>query len=208
MELQFHGANCLRVVAKKAAITIDDNLKDLGLKSITKPGDIVLFTGSHAEPEAEAKLVIDQPGEYEVSDISIKGIAARGHMEEAGNRGETIFQVIVDDVKLAIIGHVYPELDDEQLEALGKIDVLCIPVGGSGYTLDPVGALKLIKEVEPKIVIPTHYGDPSLKYPVPQLSLEEALKELSMEPSETVSKLKIKGGELGDTTRLVVLERQ
>lgn len=208
MDIQFFGANCLRIVTKKASITVDDNLKDMGLKSITKPGDISLFTGSHGEPDIQTKMIIDQPGEYEVSDISIKGIAARGHMEESGKREETIFQVMIDDIRLVILGHVYPQLDNEQLEAIGTTDILCVPVGGNGYTLDPAGALKLIKEIEPKIIIPTHYSDSAIKYPVPQLTLEEAIKGLSMEVSETVQKLKIKGGEFGEAARLIVLERQ
>lgn len=208
MDMQFYGANCLRIVTKKAAITVDDNLKDLGLRPVTKPGDIVLFTGIHAEPNAQAKLIIDQPGEYEVSDISIKGIAARGYIEDSGKQGNTIFQVVMDDVRIVILGHVYPQLNNGQLEAIGTTDIMCIPVGGNGYTPDPVGALKLIKEIEPKIIIPTHYADPAVKYPVPQLGLEEAIKGLSMEVSETTQKLKLKGMELGEAMRLIVLERQ
>jgi L-ascorbate metabolism protein UlaG (beta-lactamase superfamily) len=209
MELQFYGANCLRITTKKAAIVIDDNLKDLGLKSITKKGDIALFTTVHPTPLADTKLVIDQPGEYEVSDVSIKGIAARGHIEEAGQRGVTVFRLNAEDVRVVVVGHIYPELSDEQLEAIGTVDILCIPVGGSGYTMDPIGALELIKKIEPKVVIPTHFSDAAIKYPVPQLPLEEAVKSLSMEPGEAVAKLKFKSGELLEgATRLVILERQ
>jgi L-ascorbate metabolism protein UlaG (beta-lactamase superfamily) len=68
--------------------------------------------------------------------------------------------------------------------------------------------LKLIKEIEPKLVIPTHYDDKDLSYEVPQQPLEEALKALSMEPREKVAKLKIKAGELPEITQLVVLEKQ
>ena len=60
--------------------------------------------------------------------------------------------------------------------------MLVVPVGGNGYTVDPVGALKLIKDIEPKLVIPTHYADKALKYPVPQQDLAGALKEPGMEP--------------------------
>ncbi|HSX27539.1 MAG TPA: MBL fold metallo-hydrolase [Patescibacteria group bacterium] len=208
MELQFFGANCLRIVTKKATLVIDDNLVDLGQKSILKDGDIALFTGTHGPIAKDAKLLIDQPGEYEVSDISIKGIPARANMEDAGQQNATIFQLISDDIRVAVLGHIYPELNDAQLESLGTIDVMFIPVGDNGYTMDPIGALKLIKKVEPKIVIPTHYEDKALKYPVPQQPLEEAIKVLAMEPSETLPKLKIKAGELGDSTRLIVLERQ
>jgi L-ascorbate metabolism protein UlaG (beta-lactamase superfamily) len=207
MELQYYGANCVRLVSKKASITIDDNLADLGLKSVTKPGDVVLFTGE-GKPKSDAKIVIDGPGEFEVSDVSIQGVAARSHMELADQRGTTMYKLTVDDIRVAVTGHIYPELSEGQLEALGTVDVLIIPVGGHGYTLDSVGALHIIHEIEPKLVIITHYADKDINYEVPQQSLEEAIKGLAMEPKETVPKLKLKAGEFSDVIQLVVLERQ
>ena len=50
--------------------------------------------------------------------------------------------------------------------------------------------------------------DGSANYPVPQQTLADALKNLAMEPRETITKLKVKAGEMGETTQLVVLERQ
>jgi L-ascorbate metabolism protein UlaG (beta-lactamase superfamily) len=208
MELQYFGANCVRLSSKKSAIVIDDNLSELGAKPATKPGDIALFTNVHGKPVVETKIILDKPGEYEVADVSVQGIAARAHMDEPNQKTATIYKLIADDVRIAVVGHVYPDLTSSQLESLSTIDVLIIPVGGNGYTLDPVGALKLIKEIEPKLVIPTHYDDKGLNYEVPQQSLEDALKVISMETRETVPKLKLKAGELGETTQLVVLEKQ
>ncbi len=208
MELQFLGANCIRIATKKAMIVVDDNLSELGIKSVTKTGDTALFTGVHGVPGvSELKLIIDQPGEYEVADVAIQGIAARSHMDEEGRRASTIYKIVAYDIRVGILGHIYPELNDAQLEALGTVDVLFVPVGGNGYTLDAVGALQLIKKIEPKIVIPTHFADQEIKYPVPQNSLEEALKELAMEPAQTLTKFKVKPAEFTDTVQLFVLER-
>jgi L-ascorbate metabolism protein UlaG (beta-lactamase superfamily) len=207
MEIQYYGANCVRLTGKKASIVIDDNLADLGLKSVTRAGDIVLFTGAHGDVKAEVKLVIDQPGEYEVSDISVQGIGARAHMDETGLNA-TMYKVSGGDLRIAVVGHIFPDLSDKQLEELGMIDILVIPVGGNGYTLDATGALQLIKKIEPKLVVPTHYADKAVKYPVPQAELGDALKNMAMEPKETVAKLKVKPAELTDTTQLAVLERQ
>ncbi|MCW1907769.1 MAG: MBL fold metallo-hydrolase [Candidatus Saccharibacteria bacterium] len=213
MDVQFYGANCVKISTKKATLVLDDNLASIGLKPATKPGDVALFSGAHTAPATEVKLMIDQPGEYEVSDISIRGIAARSHMDESdvkpGGGSATIFKITYDDIDLVSLGHVYPELSDAQLEAIGTVDVLLVPVGGNGYTLDPVGALKLIKKIEPKLVIPTHYADKAINYEVPQQDLENALKELSMEPKETVDKLKLKSADLmTDVTQLIVVNRQ
>jgi hypothetical protein len=167
MDIQFYGANCLVFTAKGVRVVVDDNLADIGGKSVTKPGDIVLFTSAHGEPKVEAKLVIDGPGEYEVSDVSIYGIPARAHID----------------------------------------DDMFIPVGGNGYTLDPLGAIKIIKKIEPKLVVPVHYDVKGLNYPVPQQDLQHALQEMSMEPKETTAKLKVKSADLPDLTQLIVLEK-
>ncbi len=205
MDIQFYGANCIAISDKQSRIIVDDNMADLGAKTILKEGDIALFTTSHASQSA--KLVIDQPGEYEVSDISIYGIAARAHMDVEGQKTATMYKLVVDDTNVLVTGHIYPELSDSQLEAIGMVDVMFVPVGGNGYTLDAVGALKLIKKIEPKIIIPTHYDDPALKFPVPQQPLDAALKTLAMEPKEVTRKLKIKAAELTDLAQLIVVEK-
>lgn len=208
MEFQYYGANCLRLTTKKATIVIDDNLKNLGLKSVTKESDIAVSTFDTGETVSIARLTLDQPGEYEVSDISVQGVAARSHMDEADKQSATIFKLLADDIRVVVTGHIWPELKDEQLEAIGQVDVLIIPVGGSGYTMDGVDALKLIKKIEPSIVIPTHYADKDIKYEVAQQSLSEALKDMAMEPKETVAKLKLKPADITENTELIVLERQ
>jgi L-ascorbate metabolism protein UlaG (beta-lactamase superfamily) len=210
MEIQYYGANCVTLTAKNARIVIDDNLSTVGAKTVRKPGDVVLQTSSVIGHENShgAKIFIDRPGEYEVSGVFIYGIAARAHMDEEDCKTATVYKLIIDDIKVLVTGHIYPALTDRQMEEIGMIDVMVVPVGGNGYTTDGIGALKLLKTVEPKVVIPVHYSDNELSYPVPQQELSTAVKALSMEPSEAVSKLKIKSTDLGDTLKLVVLERQ
>lgn len=205
MDIQFYGANCVGLTYKGVRFVIDDNLSELGGKSVTKPEDVALFTGPHGL--LKARLLFDSPGDYEISDVSVIGLANRAHLDEPGSKHTTMYKLIANDLSVLVTGHVYPDINDELLEQIGIIDVLVIPVGGSGYTLDPIGALQLIKEIEPKLVIPTHYADKALNYPVPQVELDTALKELAMEPKERLTKLRVKPSELADVTQLVVLEK-
>lgn len=209
MDIQFYGANCITLTTKTARVVIDDNLAQLGGKNVVRAGDIALFSSSitHTPPKAETKLEIDHAGEYEVSDISIYGIPTRSHIDEDGKQTATMYKIISKELGIFIPGHIYPDLSDAQLEAVGMVDIMCIPVGGNGYTLDPVGALKIIKKIEPKILIPTHYDDSSLNFEVPQQTLEQVITALSLEPTDTIPKLKVKAGELPETMQLVVLER-
>jgi L-ascorbate metabolism protein UlaG (beta-lactamase superfamily) len=207
MDVQFYGANCVVINYKGVRVVVDDTLAELGGKSVMRNDDLVLFTGKHEAPKIEAKLVIDNPGEYEVADVSILGVAAQAHIDEKGTKNATMFKVTVGDMNVLFTGHVDPNVSESQLEALGHVDVMIVPVGGNGYTLDAVGALKLIKEVEPKMVIPTHYADKALKFEVPQQDLDAALKELSLEVSQTVPKLKLKSSDLAEKAQVVVLEK-
>lgn len=193
MELQYHGDNCLTLATKKARLVVDDN------KTVAKEGNILLFTGQHSAPAATPKLVIDTPGEFEVSDISITGVAARSHTDLADQKSAVIYKIIVDDVRLAVVGHIHPDLKDDQLEAIGMVDILVLPVGG-GDTLDGAEASKVIKKIEPKMIIPTSYAS--------QSALDGALKELGIEVSAKTDKLKPKPIDFTDITQLVVLERQ
>ncbi len=206
MDLQFFGANCVVVSYRGARIIVDDNLAELGGKSITKTEDVALFTSKNESP-VNARLSFSGPGEYEVSDVSIIGIAARAHTDEPGKFSATMFKLIAGELSLLFTGHIYPELSDKQLEEIGLIDTMVVPVGGNGFTVDPIGALKLIKEIEPKLVIPSHYADKALKFSVPQQELSNVLKEITMEPKETVNKLRLKPAELSDVTQLIILEK-
>jgi L-ascorbate metabolism protein UlaG (beta-lactamase superfamily) len=208
MEFQYFGANCVKITSKKASVIIDDNLKSLGQKQVVTPKDIALYTLRSFGTASEARFIISSPGEYEASDISVQGIAARAHMDEPGTLTATMYRLIIDDVRIAAVGHIHPDLSDSQLEAMGTIDVLIVPIGGNGYTLDGIGAQKVIKEIEPKIIIPTHYDDPKLSYEVPQKDLETALKEIAMEPADRLDSLKLKNIDITEGTKLVVLNRK
>src|SRR5436853_437946 len=107
MELQYYGANCLRLSAKKAQIVVDDNLAQLGLKAVTKPTDISLRTSKMFPQHPDAAFRADMPGEYEIAGVVIHGIAARGHMDEEGKKSAVIYTVQADDTKVAILGHIY-----------------------------------------------------------------------------------------------------
>lgn len=205
MDIQFHGANCLVVSHKNTRIVVDDNLAQVGKKSLIKADDVALYTSSE-EIKSNARLTFNGPGEYEVGDISIIGIAAKPFMNDDSSKTVTMYKLITSDLSILITGHILGDFSENQMEQIGTVDVLFVPVGNTGYTLDPIGALKLIKDIEPKVVVPTHYKQQGINYPVEQIDLEAALKELGMEVKETVSKLKIKPADLTDVTQLIVLE--
>lgn len=207
MDIQFYGANCIVLSTKQVRLVFDDTLEQLGAKAVTKEGDVCLFTSAHNAPVAHARMVIDMPGEYEIGSVNIQGLQARAHMDTESERNAVMYKITVGDTKILVTGHVFPKFSDTKLEAIGLVDVMLVPVGGNGYTLDPEGALQIVKQVEPKIIIPTHYDDTALHYEVPQKSLDDVVKGIGMEPKETVKKFQFKPAEATDTTQLVLLEK-
>ncbi len=205
MEIKYYGANCLRLADKKVSITINDEFKKHGLKGVTKSNDICIFTDT-GNNECAGRFIIHGPGEYEISGVSVKGIAAKS-MINKDDTSVVIYRIEYNGSILGVIGNIYPELNDDQLESLGIVDVLFIPVGGNGYTVDAHGAVQLIKLIEPKIVIPTHYQESGVKYEVPQAELDVFLKELGVTEHTTQDSLKLKDIDLTGSARLVVLKR-
>lgn len=111
--------------------------------------------------------------------------------KEADEKIATMYRIEVGDVRIALLGNIAPQLNEEQLEALGVVDILILPVGGSGLTLDATSAAGVVRKIDPKVVVPVHYADSALKYEMPQDTLETFTKELAA-PVETVAKYKVK----------------
>ena len=206
MDIEYKGANCVVLSTKHQSVVVDPNLSSVGLKDITVKNAVVLATQRDFAVPAEGSLVVDGPGEYETMHVAIKGVAAQRMIDHDESEKSTMYRVVIGDVAIAIVGHVASPLTEDQLEKIGLVDIAIVPVGGSGYTLDAHQAVSVVRELNPKVVIPTHYADGALNYEVPQMELDAFIKELTAE-HETTAKFKIKNGVLPETLTLVELTR-
>lgn len=194
-EIEYKGGNCVVISSKNTTAVIDGKLSLVGLKDMKVKDKVEIATEQRfLTGDDDAKVVIDGPGEYEVGDLTIRGVSAQRHLDtEADEKMSTIYRLESGDIKIAVIGNVYGVLHEEQLETIGIADIVIIPIGGGGYTLDAMSAATIIRQIEPKIAVPVHYQDSALKYEVPQDELDLFTKELGA-PIETTSKLKLKAG--------------
>ena len=192
-EIEYKGANTVIISTKKGTIVTDPKLSLVGLKDANTKDTIELATEARfALNNENARLNIEGPGEYGIADFDIHGIAAQRHLDsEADPKASTMYRIEAGDFRVALLGNIYEKLSEEQLEEIGVTDILIIPVGGNGYTLDATGAANLTRQIDPKIVIPIHYEDTALKYEVPQGDFETFAKELGG-PVEETAKLKLK----------------
>jgi L-ascorbate metabolism protein UlaG (beta-lactamase superfamily) len=194
MTITWLGHSCFRIEAKEGSILTDPFSKDIGLKPPKIKDNIVLVSHDHSDhnniqdagPET---FVIKNPGEYEKNGISILGITSFHDKSEGKDRGlNTIYLIKAEDMTICHLGDLGQEkLDEKQVEEIGDVDILMIPVGGN-YTIDSKEAAEVISQIEPKIVIPMHYKVKGLELDIE--SADKFVKELGLTP-EKVDKFKV-----------------
>jgi L-ascorbate metabolism protein UlaG (beta-lactamase superfamily) len=207
-EIEYKGANTVLISSKSTSLVFDPKLSLVGQKDVMVKDKVELVTESRFKVNGGETILFEYPGDYEIGDFSIKGIAAHRHID-AGDKAQvaTMYRVEVADFRIAVLGNVAPGISEDQLEELGVIDILILPVGGNGYTLDATSAAAIVRKVDPKAVIPVHYTDSGLKYEVPQDDKDVFIKEFGA-PVEEVSKYKLKNlAALPEVTTVMVLAR-
>lgn len=190
-------------------MVIDPYGKELGLTPPRFRADIALvthghFDHAHTESLSGNPFVISGPGEFEVKGISVIGIESFHDDEHGKKRGtNTIYKIIIEDLRLAHMGDFgETTLRDETLEHIGDVDILMIPVGGA-YTIDASGAAKIIKQIEPRFVIPMHYKIPGLN--VALNSVDQFLKEMGTDNIETRDKFSVKKKDIGENEKTEII---
>ena len=193
MEVEYKGANSLVFKSGTTSLVVDPKLSLVGKKDIKVEGLIELVTNPiFAVTDAEPKITIEGPGEYEVSGISIRGVGANGYSKDEAK--VVIYRLDIGGFRVAVLGHIKSPLSDSQLEGLGVVDIVTIPVGGNNYTLNAHEAAAIVRQIDPKVVIPTHYKDEGLHYEVDQDDIDGFLKELGATQHDITDKLKMKPG--------------
>ena len=201
MDITYLGAGSVKLSGR--------NLNVISDPIAAGKAEVVTVSGPAAEghdwPHAPGTMVVDGPGEYEIKGAMITGIPAQLNIDEAGHRG-TAYSILIDGVNVVVAGNVSGKLDEDHVEALGQVDVLVVPVGGNGLTLDAEGAAAVVAQLEPGYVVPVHYDDGVTNYPVPQAGVEKFLKEMGVNP-EPETKLRVNAKEVPTETQVVVLTR-
>ena len=190
---------------------IDPFDKKIGLRPPGGKADVVVVTHDHHDHNNVSALsgdplVISGPGEYDIKGVFIKGLSGYHDAKEGKERGRvTMYVFEMEDLKICHLGDFgQSELTQEQIEQIGDIDILMVPVGGV-YTIDAEGAQKIVNQIEPAITIPMHYHVPGLSVKLEKV--EEFLKAMGVKNSETLPRLTLKKKDINpEETKIVVME--
>lgn len=212
MDISFLGHAAFKIKGKTATVITDPYDDSIGIKFPKIEADIVTVTHSHFDHNAVAKIegdpfIIRGPGEYEVNGVEVAGVASFHDNKKGEERGKnTIYNIKIDRVNVAHLGDLGQEsLTSEQIEEIGNVDILLIPVGGY-FTIDGAQASKIVSQLEPKIVIPMHFKNPEVKISELEGS-EKFLKEMGKENVESLTKLSITVEKLPEETQVILLTK-
>lgn len=208
-EITWLGHACFRIKSRDATIITDPYDKSLGMGTLNQKAEIVTVSHDHPHHNALSGVksdpyVINGPGEYEVRGVFVTGVWSFAD-DKGGKEGgrNTIFLFHVDDAQVCHLGALGHTLNSHQLEALGDVDVLMIPVG-SKSALSSSKAIEVISQIEPRIVIPMLDG--SGKSADEQAALDKFMKESGIKEWTPQEKVVVKGGDAEGPMQVIVLE--
>ena len=208
MDVTWLGHGCFRLRGRSAAVVMDPFPPSIGLKLSRLDADLVTVSHEH-ENHNYTQIVRDAyeirgPGEYEVAGVSVIGVPTFHDAEKGARHGRnTVYLVEIDDVRVCHLGDLGHKLDDAEAEAISSPDVLLVPVGGN-TAINAAQAAEVVRQLEPRFVVPMHYAIPGLKLQLD--TLDRFLKEMAVAASEPQPKLSVQKSSGEYDTKVVVLE--
>jgi L-ascorbate metabolism protein UlaG (beta-lactamase superfamily) len=208
MEIIWLGHSCFRLKGKQATVITDPFSPATGYTLGKVTAEIV--TVSHGHPGHSyvqgvggEPRILKSPGEYESAGVLTVGVHTYHDNEKGAQRGKnTAFVIDVDDVMICHLGDLGHVLTAEQVAEIDGVDVLLIPVGGVS-TIDAVQAAQIVRQLEPKVVIPMHYKTDALKRELE--TADRFLKEMGVKEAVPQPKLTVTKNSLPLTMQVTIL---
>ncbi len=205
MQIHYFGLSSFKIVTKEATVVTDPFDKETGLLSPRGAADIIILSEKNNQLYnsvsgfAGEPFMVDDPGEYDIKGVTVTGIPLK--QDDAGKDGKpryvTATLIESEDIRILNLNHIREfNMKENDVESLGEIDILIIPVGGNSV-MTAKDAEKVINEIDPKIVIPSHYATDGLKLPYDKIDV--FIKETGSK-TENLEKLIIKKKDLTPET--------
>lgn len=205
-DIHYLGRSCVRVRGKDGIVISDPYLKANGFDPGKPTAHIATLSTVDAErvntnsvrPAKERVFVIDGPGEYEVGGLMINGIRTYRDTENGAQRGyNTIYVLEMDEMTFCHLGDLGHELSTRQLEEIGAVDVLFVPVSDH---LTPAQLTELIASIEPRAMVPLYESTEQLTKITAELGLKEwdAVEKLTVSPTSLPAE--------GEEMRVIVMK--
>lgn len=209
MDLTWLGHACFRMRGKEGIVLTDPPDPKSGHAIPKTEAHLVTMSHGHAGHSSLRSVggepvVLAGPGEYEVQEILVTGIGTFHDDEKGAARGKnTVFVIRIDDLVVCHLGDLGHVLAAADLEKLGEIDVVLIPIGGADTNLSAAQAAEVVHQLEPKVVVPMGYDPDAKKKDSP---FERLLHELGVKDVTPVPKLSVTRSSLPGEMQVVALD--
>lgn len=209
VDLTWLGHACFRARGREGVVLTDPPDPKSG-HAIPKT-EAQVVTISHDHPGHSSlksvggePVVLRGPGEYEVREVLVTGIATFHDDKSGAVRGRnTVFAIRLDDLVVCHLGDLGHELPAGDLERIGDVDIVLVPISGADVNLTAAKAAEVIHQLEPKVVVPMSY-DPEAK--VKDSPFERLLHELGVKEVTPVPKLSVTRSSLSENVQVVALD--
>jgi L-ascorbate metabolism protein UlaG (beta-lactamase superfamily) len=163
LKIKWFGQSCFRFTAENGTtIVVDPYHNILGYKLPELDAHIVTTSHDHGDHNNVGAVKgdfvhIEGSGTFSQEGIGIKGVQTFHDNVSGTKRGRNIvYNFMIDGLNVCHCGDLGHPLSLEQINEIGKVDILLLPVGGRA-TLDASGAADVMKQFNPAVVIPMHY---------------------------------------------------
>ncbi|MDD4876434.1 MAG: MBL fold metallo-hydrolase [Dehalococcoidales bacterium] len=209
MDINWLGHSCFKIKGRYAVVITDPCSPESGYSLGEETARIVTVSHQHSGHSyvqainGEPKLVTG-PGEYEIGGVLVIGVStfhdAVGGTEKGKN---TAYLIELDELSICHLGDLGHILTNAQVEEIGNVDILLLPVGGIS-TINASKAAEVVRQLEPKVVIPMHYKTPTL---IRELDpIENFLKEMGVQEITPQPKLSLTKSSLPISTQVFLLD--
>ncbi len=208
MEITWYGLSCFRITERGRITVITDPFSDdIGIPAPKLKGDLV--TVSHNVPGhnfIEAVKgephVISGPGEYEVGGVFVSGFP----MHDVETQRRNVAYVFdYDKLTVLHLGDLAHIPAQSEVEELGQVNVLLIPVGG-GNGLSAAEAAEVVGLVEPYFVVPMHYALPGVRFDLDPV--DKFLKAMGVSKAQELDTLKVSAADAPEQPQVIILSPQ
>ena len=211
MKIKWFGQSCFRLTAENGTKIVIDPHKLFCYKPPEVKADIVTVSHDHSDHNNVGAVkgdfvLIRDPGVFTQKGIDIKGISTFHDNVSGAKMGKNIvYHFRIDGLNVCHCGDLGHLLSPEQIREIGKVDILFLPVGGR-TTLDAGGAVKVMKQLDPAVVIPMHYRTKAMGILGFILGKVESFIALSKKNAKTYKELDVNLSNIKELPGIAVLQ--
>jgi L-ascorbate metabolism protein UlaG (beta-lactamase superfamily) len=212
MKVKWLGHSCFLITSKGGVRIVSDPYAvggGINYSPIKETADVVVVSHDHGDHSNVSAVqgkpeVVKGSSTKTTKGIQFKGVSSYHDASQGEQRGSnTIFCFNVDDLRLCHLGDLGHALSPAQVNEIGAVDILFIPVGGF-FTIDGNVASQVCDQLRPKVVIPMHFRTPKCAYPIG--GVEDFLKGKKNVRRVEGSEVEFEREDLPAATEIVLLQ--